>query len=200
MDISAEIHRAKQIDFDEHGDDEGMSHTAPQPAGLELAELKLVKGDAAGAGAIAQEALEKHTGDPGQADFILARVELLNGKTHDAQAAFKSAINDSKNPRTLAWSHIYLGRILDVQGQACGQQGGDPDDCKALRDQAVEEYKAALTVRDGQPDTKQAAESGIKQPFALPKRSDSDTQSAAPTGQSTSQANPPAATQQTPQP
>jgi hypothetical protein len=55
----------------------------------------------------------------------------------------------------LAWSHIYLGRILDVEEQ---------------RDQAVAEYQAALTVRDGQPDTKQAAEAGLKQPFALPHR------------------------------
>ena len=38
----------------------------------------------------------------------------------------------------LAWSHIYLGRIYDIQDQ---------------RDQAVNEYRAALTVRDGQADT-----------------------------------------------
>ena len=30
------------------------------------------------------------------------------------------------------------------------------------------EYKAALTVRDSQPDTRSAAEKGVKQPFALP--------------------------------
>ena len=199
MDISAEIHRAKQIEFDEHGEDEMVSHTAPQPTGLELAELKLMKGDVAGAGAIAQEALTKHTGDPGQAQFILARVDLLNGKTNDAQSAFKSALDDSKDPRTLAWSHIYLGRILDVQGQACSQQGGEADECRDLRDRAVAEYKAALTVRDGQPDTKRAAESGIKQPFTVPQRSESNEDKSAPTGQSTSQANPPAAAQQSPQ-
>ena len=55
----------------------------------------------------------------------------------------------------LAWSHIYLGRILDVEEQ---------------RDEAIAEYKAALTVRDGQPDTKEAAEAGLKQPFTLPHR------------------------------
>ncbi len=31
------------------------------------------------------------------------------------------------------------------------------------------EYQAALTVRDSQPDTKAAAEAGIKQPFVAPK-------------------------------
>jgi hypothetical protein len=34
----------------------------------------------------------------------------------------------------------------------------------------VAEYKAALTVRDSRPDTKQAAENGIAKPFALPQR------------------------------
>ncbi|MGH9595562.1 MAG: hypothetical protein ACRD3K_02075, partial [Edaphobacter sp.] len=36
-------------------------------------------------------------------------------------------------------------------------------------EKAVAEYKAALTVRDAQPDTKAAAEQGIKQAFVAPK-------------------------------
>jgi len=36
------------------------------------------------------------------------------------------------------------------------------------RDQAIAEYKLALAARDGQPDTKEAAESGLKKPFTLP--------------------------------
>jgi hypothetical protein len=172
MDMSTEIHRAKEITFDAHGEDDPMSHAPVQPKGLDLAELKLMKGDVAGAGEMAQKALDTHTGDPGQADFILARVDLMSGRTRDAQSAFNGALNASKDPRTLAWSHIYLGRILDAEGQACGQQGGDPEDCHALRDQAVAEYKAALMARDGQPDTKAAAENGIKQPFTMPRHSD----------------------------
>ena len=54
----------------------------------------------------------------------------------------------------LAWAHIYLGRILDVEDK---------------RDDAVAEYKSALNVRDSQPDTRNAAEKGVKEPFALPK-------------------------------
>jgi hypothetical protein len=41
-------------------------------------------------------------------------------------------------------------------------------DIQEQREQAVTEYHAALTVRDGQADTKSAAEKGIKQPYALP--------------------------------
>ena len=173
MDMSTEVHRAKQITFDTHGEDDPMSRAPVQPKGLELAELKLMKGDVAGAGEMAQNALAAHTGDPGQAEFILARVDLMNGKTRDAQSAFRSALADSKDPRTLAWSHIYLGRIFDVQGQTCGEQGGDPDDCHTLRVQAIAEYKAALTVPDEHPDTMDAAENGIKQPFVMPHHAES---------------------------
>ncbi|HEX4067486.1 MAG TPA: hypothetical protein VHZ09_15820 [Acidobacteriaceae bacterium] len=152
MDISVETHRAKQIAFDAHGEGE-MMHRAPvQPSGLDLAELKLMKGDVAGAQQLAQKALESHS-EVGRADFILARVDLMNGKIDDAQSAFHGTLTTSTDPRMLAWSHIYLGRILDVEEQ---------------RNEALAEYKAALTVRDGQPDTKDAAEAGLKAPFTLP--------------------------------
>lgn len=175
MDMSTEVHRAKQISFDAHGEDDPMSHAPVQPKGLELAEMKLMKGDVAGAGEIAQKALSTHSGDAGQADFILARVDLMNGKIDDAATAFRDTIAASKDPRTLAWAHIYLGRILDVEEQ---------------RDDAVAEYKAALTVRDGQPDTKAAAENGIKQPFVLPHHSDSGGDQDAPRGQAPGAASP----------
>ncbi|HLJ76671.1 MAG TPA: hypothetical protein VKT75_04630 [Acidobacteriaceae bacterium] len=179
MDIAAEIHRAKQITFDAHGEEDMMGHAPQQPKGLDLAELKLVRGDIAGADAMAREALATHTGDPGQADFILARAELLSGKTRDAQGTFKTTLTAAKDPRTLAWTHIYLGRILDVESSACGQQSAqgtvDPGDCRSLRDEAIAEYKAALTVRDGRPDTKQAAEQGLKQPFTLAQPSGPDS-------------------------
>jgi len=58
------------------------------------------------------------------------------------------------------------------------------------RDDAVTEYKAALTVRDGQPDTKQAAEKGIKTPFALPKRAGSDDDGDDPPSKTQAQAPP----------
>jgi hypothetical protein len=89
----------------------------------------------------------------------------------------------SKDPRMLAWSHIYLGRILDVEDN---------------RDNAVTEYNAALTVRDGQPDTKAAAEKGIKQPFALPKHEVPDDGDDDPPSKSAAPAPQPAAPATTP--
>lgn len=175
MDISVETHRAKQTTFDARGEGHVMSHSPqrpPQAKDLDVAELKLMKGDVAGAAALAQKALDTHSGDAGQADFILARVALMRGKIDDAQAAFKDTLTASKDPRMLAWSHIYLGRILDVEEQ---------------RDDALVEYKAALAARDGQPDTKEAAEAGLKQPFTLPQRAQ------APDGDDKDDGGPPAA-------
>jgi tetratricopeptide (TPR) repeat protein len=61
---------------------------------------------------------------------------------------------DRPDARMLSWSHVYLGRLYDVQGD---------------RDQAVAEYKAALAV-DGAPDAaKAAAQKGVDQSFETPK-------------------------------
>jgi len=161
MDMSVETHRAREITFDTQGEGDIMSRSPQRPAQakqLDLAELDLMKGDVAGAAEIAQKALDTHSGDSGQANFILARVDLMNGKIDDAEAAFRNTIAASKDPRMVAWSHIYIGRIFDVKEQ---------------RDDAVAEYRAALASRDGQPDTKAAAEAGIKKPFALPQHNDS---------------------------
>ncbi|MFP5229515.1 MAG: hypothetical protein ACLGXA_18030 [Acidobacteriota bacterium] len=170
MDVSEEIHRARQITFDTHGEGDIMSHSPQrplQPKALDLAELKLMKGDVAGATAIAQKALDTHTGDPGQANFVLARADLLSGKIDDAEAAFRNTLASTKDPRLLAWSHIYIGRILDVEDK---------------REDAVAEYRAALAARDGQPDTRTAAEQGIKKPFTLPSQDASDNSSGDPAG------------------
>jgi tetratricopeptide (TPR) repeat protein len=168
VDVDVEIHRAKQIAFDAQGEGDIMTRSPQkpmQPKELDLAEIKLMKGDVAGAQSMAQRALETHSGEPGRADFILARVDLMNGKMEDAEAAFRGTLTASQDPRMLAWSHIFLGRIKDVE-----------DD----RDGAIAEYKAALTVRDGQPDTKEAAEAGLKKPFALPHQAENDNGSQAP--------------------
>ncbi len=153
MDVDAEIGRAKHIQFAETGSSDVVRHAPKQLHGLDLAEMKLIKGDKAGAAQLAQQALAQKSGDPAYADYILGQVALLSGDMDEAQTRFGDAVRLSKDPRTLAWAHIYLGRIHDVEED---------------REEAVAEYKAALTVRDGQADTKLAAEKGLKQPFALP--------------------------------
>ena len=162
MDVPSEMSRIKRITFLPEGSSDVVHRTPRQLRGLDLAEMKLLKGDSDAAATLANEALAQHTADPGRADFILARVAALHGQMAEAQKDFGEVIQISKDPRMLAWSHIYLGRVYDIQQQ---------------RDQAVTEYHAALTVRDGQADTRQAAEKGIKNAYVLPPgaRKPSDT-------------------------
>jgi hypothetical protein len=154
MDVDRERHKDQQIAFLPNGSHDVLRRATTQLTGLQLAEMKIFKGDLTGAADIANKVLADPTGDHAQAHYVLARVNLMQRQPGAAINDFQEVLDTSKDPRTLAWSHIYLGRLYDVM----------PD-----RDKAVAEYQAALVVRDAQPDTKAAAEQGIKQAFVAPK-------------------------------
>ena len=156
MDVDQEVHRARQVEFDKVADEDVLRQSKPQPlTGLDLAEAKLASGDIPAATAIAQKTLAGQTdtvastADAARAHFILARVDLMTGHPDEAIDDFQKTLATSKEQRLLAWSHIYLGRMLDLE-------------CK--RDEALAEYNEALAVRDGQVDTRLAAERGVKRP------------------------------------
>jgi tetratricopeptide (TPR) repeat protein len=157
MDVDQQVHRARQTEFDKEADEDVLQHNKPrQLSGLDLAEARLAAGDFAAAGSIAQKVLSSETdtiastADAARAHFILARVDLMTGHPEQAIDDFQKTIATSKEQRLLAWSHIYLGRMLDLE-------------CK--RDQALAEYKEASAVRDGQLDTRLAVERGLKSAF-----------------------------------
>jgi tetratricopeptide (TPR) repeat protein len=154
MDVDHERHKDQQIAFLPESSHDVLRRATTQLSGLQLAELKIFKGDLTGASEIANKVLADPTGDHAQAHYVLARVNLMQRQPGAAIGDFQEVLDTSKNPRTLAWSHIYLGRLYDIM----------PD-----REKAVAEYQAALVVRDAQPDTKAAAEQGIKHPFVAPK-------------------------------
>ncbi len=154
MDVEQQVHRARQTEFDKEADGDVLQRSKPrQLTGLDLAEAKLASGDVAAAAGMAQKVLTEQadtiasTADAARAHFILARVDLLTGHPDQAIDDFQKTLATSKEQRLLAWSHIYLGRMLDLE-------------CK--RDEALAEYKEALAVRDGQLDTRLAAERGVK--------------------------------------
>jgi tetratricopeptide (TPR) repeat protein len=154
MDVDRERHKDQQIAFLPESSHDVLRRATTQLSGLQLAELKIFKGDLAGASEIANRVLADPAGDHAQAHYVLARINLMQRQPGAAIGDFQEVLDTSKNPRTLAWSHIYLGRLYDIM----------PD-----REKAVAEYQAALVVRDAQPDTKAAAEQGIKHPFVAPK-------------------------------
>ena len=158
MDIAQQTHRARDIEFDKEADGDVLERSKPRKlAGLDLAEAKLSTGDVATASAMARQALAvkgdslEGVANSARADFILARVAMMTRDPEGAIDGFQKTLASSKEPRLLAWSHIYLGRMLDL-------------DCK--RDEAVAEYKEALDARDGQQDTRLAAERGVKTSYA----------------------------------
>ena len=173
MDMDQQVHRARQIEFDKETDEDVLQRSKPRKLeGLDLAEARLSAGDVATAGAMAKKVLAEQadtvqwTAEAARAHFILARVDLMTGHPDEAIDDFQKTLATSKEQRLLAWSHIYLGRMLDLE-------------CK--RDEALAEYKEGLAARDGQLDTRIAAERGVKTAYAMKGHScDDDADDVAP--------------------
>jgi hypothetical protein len=159
MDVERERHHDEQITFLPEASRDILRRAPRALTGLDLAESKLVTGDRPAALAIANQILADPnpalTEEHARAHYLIARLDLLNQDPEKAVTDFQAALAISKDPRTLAWCHIYLGRLFDMQQE--------PD-----RKAAVSEYRLALNLRDDQPDTRAAAESGLKAPFAPP--------------------------------
>jgi tetratricopeptide (TPR) repeat protein len=120
---------------------------------LLMAEKRLAAGDPKGAQELAQQALDRRIGDQGRALFILAEVAVANKNRDDAQDNFQKAAQASKDPKVVGWSHVYLGRILDM---------------KEDREAALEQYRAALSASADLPEIKAAAEKGLQQAYEPP--------------------------------
>jgi tetratricopeptide (TPR) repeat protein len=153
MDIPSEMSRAKRVAFSQQNEGDVVHHGTRQLHGLDLAELKLLQGDVDSASTLARQELDGHSSDAARADFLLARCAVMQRNVPDARHYFEETIRLGKDPRLLAWSHIYLGRM---------------DDLAHSRDEAVAQYQQALLHRDGQVDTREAAERGLKQPYGPP--------------------------------
>ena len=117
------------------------------------ASQRLSAGDPDGAQKLAQQALDEHNGDAGQALFIMAEAATMNKDMPGARKYFQQALEVAHEPRVLAWSHVYLGRISDLQ---------------ADRETALDHYRAALSAGANIPEAKAAAERGIQQPYEPP--------------------------------
>ena len=162
LDVDSERKRAETTIFIKDASSDPMGgRVALQPVALrpiDVAEADLMHGKVPDAEELADKEMANPAGDHGRAQYVLARIDLMQGQPEKAIAGFEQTLKLSQDPRTLAWSHIYLGRLYDNM---------NPPD----RTHAVAEYQAALAARDARPDTLQAAESGLKKPFALPQRS-----------------------------
>ncbi len=153
IDVLHEKKRASEIAFASQASPEIMQATKRvPPQKVELAEHALASGNPAEAGKLAQEALQANQ-EPARAYFVLAKVATFKGDMQGAQTNFQKALDAAKDPQVAAWCHIYLGRILDLQGE---------------RESAIVQYQAALAMSDAPAETKTAAERGLKEPYQPP--------------------------------
>jgi tetratricopeptide (TPR) repeat protein len=156
IDLGKEQRRTRQIQFASTADPE-LLHLS-RPAGGKLlitAEQRLSAGDVASAQKLAQQALQEKSEDQGRALFILAQVATMNRDMQGARSYFQRALEVAQEAKVVAWSHIYLGRIFDLQED---------------REAALGHYRAALNAGAALPEAKAAAERGIQQPYEPPSR------------------------------
>jgi tetratricopeptide (TPR) repeat protein len=154
IDVRGESKRAGNIEFARQASPEVLFIPRSGPDQLLLtAEKRLSAGDAASAQKLAQQALEEQREDPGRALFILAQAATMNRDLPGAREYFQRALDLAKEPKVVAWSHIYLGRIFDLQEE---------------RDAAVEHYRAALAASNSLPEAKAAAEKGLEHAYEPP--------------------------------
>lgn len=159
IDVAGEKKHASQISFSrEAAPDVMQAASRPAQQKIDMAEQALASGNPAEAEKLAEQCVQANQ-DAGRAYFVLAKVASFKGDMEGAQADFQKAAGSAKDPHVVAWSHIYLGRIYDIQGE---------------RDSAVAQYKAALAISEVPADAKTTAEKGLQQAYQTPKSKDSD--------------------------
>ena len=151
IDVGKERKRAGQVTFATNSDPELLHLSRPVEGKLLVAaEKRLSAGDTASAQKLAQQALEEKNEDPGRALFILAEVATHNSDMQGARNYFERALEVAHEPKVVAWSHIFLGRIFDLQED---------------RPAALDHYRAAENAGSALPEAKAAAELGLRQPY-----------------------------------
>jgi tetratricopeptide (TPR) repeat protein len=154
IDVRKETKRASEVQFASNSVPELLRLTRPSEGHvLQDAEKRLTAGDADTAKKLAQQALDEGSEDSGRALFILAQAATMNRDMEGARSYFQRTLEVAREPKLLAWSHIYLGRIFDLQEN---------------RDAALDQYRAALNTGVAVPEVKAAAERGLQQPYEPP--------------------------------
>ena len=140
----------------------------PIPSEADLAEGQRQISARNGAAAAASfERVLASRPDDLRATYGLAVASALLGQPDRARELFSKVIAGSQDssagsdahpdPANVSWSHIYLGRMYDVEGQ---------------RDLAVAEYRAALAVTGAPESARAAAQKGVEAGYQTPSRDD----------------------------
>ena len=178
IDANAEVERAQAVKFasadsaPKQGDtaeEQVVRQRKPHPttipndsdaiADLTEGERRIAEKNPRAAESSFQRVLAKYPDQP-RAWYGMGLVALLDRDAIRAKEVFGRLTTGehaaTQDPMVLTWSHIYLARIYDDEGQA---------------EQAKTEYQAALAVNGGPEQAKQAAQKGLAA-FGTDKRSE----------------------------
>jgi Tfp pilus assembly protein PilF len=161
VDVGQEATRLENVHF-AAAEPAPSVHANAQPAEptelerwLDAGDRHIARQNAAGAVAAFDRVLEKYPGQP-RARYGLAVAYILQGEMERAKTLLRELIQQAEKdtaaepaaitPTIRAWSHVYLGRIYDVE---------------ASRELALSEYRAALAVPGAPEAARLAAQRGI---------------------------------------
>jgi tetratricopeptide (TPR) repeat protein len=169
IDVPAEQKRLQSVKFSPEippapakPENESVASASELDRLLAQGDRELARQDAKAASATFEGILAKYPGLP-KAEYGLAIASVMAGNADRAEQLFAQLVSASPpaaspasnpenaaDPAILSWSHVYLGRIHDLEGE---------------RDAAVHEYLGALAV-DGAPESARvAAQHGVDEPY-----------------------------------
>ena len=168
IDVQAEQKRLQNVTFGAAGPAPG-SKEGGAPAGAQPSELdswlaegdrRIALRDASGAEETFKRVLGKYPKQP-RAIYGLALASVLEGKADRAKELFEILVApappgesvEALDATVVAWSHVYLGRIHDLEDE---------------RELAVSEYHAALAVEGAPEIARVAAQHGLDSSYKAP--------------------------------
>jgi tetratricopeptide (TPR) repeat protein len=129
---------------------------------LAQGDRELARKDAKAASATFEGILAQYPGLP-KAEYGLAIASVMAGNADRAEQLFAQLVSapppaaaaasnpeNAADPAILSWSHVYLGRIHDLEGE---------------REAAVHEYLRALAVEGAPESARVAAQHGVDEPY-----------------------------------
>lgn len=155
IDVASETARFANFQFARAGATPKKLELNEVDATLLEADRYLAKGRPDAAEPLLRSILARF-GDNPRALYGMAVVATLKKDAEEAKEYFQRTLQRAREPRLLAWSHIYLGRIYDMEDR---------------RDLALNEYRAALAAGDPSEAVRSAAQRGLEKPFRPPRPS-----------------------------
>ena len=152
LDVDQELARLERVRFSDLP--ASVSHT-PSPDQtirrlLSEGEALLAAGNSAAARDRFERVLQVFDPTEPRALYGLALLASQAGDREQAKQYFLRALERARAPHILGWTHVYLGRIYDLEGD---------------RRRALEHYQAALALDARVEKMEQAARRGLQQPF-----------------------------------